>query len=224
MAVSTATVAALVQPEIDGVRLKRHPLELEASRSLQIAKRVGRRLVRWIRVLEREEVTLQRVVGRDPESGRDLFEDVKNAEGEPIMVPVLPDEDFRKSWDLYERTVRSLLAEQRMRYAMVREQPPITDEQYKRDLAELARDAVLNMPRAELEQLLRQRHVDIVANATNAQPTGQTSGAPAHGDDTEGTTAEGPHPSVSEADSSAGAPASESGNGDFLDFESGNDD
>jgi hypothetical protein len=156
-------IQGVATPTIEGVAFARAALQIEAQRSLGIARRVGRRLVRWLRETDRQEEVLERIVGRDPETGRDIREPVYTAEGKTILVPVLPTDDVRKAWDLYERTVRNLLSEQRARATMNdgKGAVPVDDATFDARLAELAKAAVLEMPRAELEAILRQRAIDV---------------------------------------------------------------
>ncbi len=161
-----AAIAGLASPNVGGVVLKRHPLELEAARSLSIAKRIGRRLIRWAAQVEGKETELERTIGRDPDTGVDIRETVKDpATGEAIMVPILPDKDFLASWELYERSVRNLLQEQRHRATMGTDKggQAMDDATFDAKIAELTRRAVLEMPKAELEALLRQRSIDVPA-------------------------------------------------------------
>lgn len=161
-------VPGVASPTLAGVKISRHPLEREAGRLNHIAHRVGQRLLRWIKAVEAApHIELRRVIGRDPESGLDLTEQVLDANKQPVLVPVLPDEDFRRSWDLYERTIRCLLIEQRQRAILApgKGGPPISDEEYERQLSKLARSTLLEMPKSELLDLLRERAIDVVTKA-----------------------------------------------------------
>ncbi len=170
--VALATVAA---PDVGGVKMARQALHFEAQRSLSIARRIGRRLGRWLTATDKQREQLTRVVGRDPETGREIREPILGEGGETLMGPILPDEEFRKSWETYERTVRNLLVEQRARAAMTPANgaPPMSDEAFQESIAQLARQAIMEMPRAELEDLLRSRHMAIVAGAANESGGGQ---------------------------------------------------
>lgn len=148
-------------PEVGGVTLRRHMLDLEASKLSAMAQRLGNRLRLWIRRMP--DVTAQRVIGRDPDSGRDLFDDILDAEGKTITVPWLPDRDFRETFEQYSKVVLGLLKEQRERAKLIGKQgaPPVSDDVFDAQLGELARAAVLEMPKAELELLIRQRAIDV---------------------------------------------------------------
>lgn len=211
--VALATVAA---PNVGGVQITRQALHFEAQRSLGIARKVGRRLVRWLIATDKKREPITRVVGRDPETGRELREEIHGEDGKPIMGPILPDEEFRKSWETYERTVRNLLVEQRARAAMTPANgaPPMSDEDFQASIAQLARQAVLEMPRGELEELLRARHVAIVAGATNE------SGGAVPKQDSAADSHEGPP-----AAPIAASPGVDGGaTPDLLDFGDGDDD
>lgn len=159
--------------------MARSQLQFEASRSLGIARRVGRRLMRWVKQIDGHEIELERIVGRDPETGVDIMETVYSndldvhGKRKPIMVPLLPSKDFLQSWELYERTVRNLLQEQRARAAMATKDGAVqvSDEVFDAQIAELARRAIVEMPRAELEALLKERRMNIVAGASAEVPS-----------------------------------------------------
>lgn len=166
-----ASGTAAIQGTASAVPLGRHRLQLEAQRHLGVVRRIGRRLANWLDRSKDLEVDLERIVGRDPESGRDLTELVTDADGKHVKVPLLPDADFRQNWELYERALRNLLAEQRARAALADKSPApqISDEVYEAQIAQLARKAVMEMPRAELEALLTARRMNIVQGATESR-------------------------------------------------------
>lgn len=226
--VALATVAA---PNVGGVQITRQALHFEAQRSLGIARKVGRRLVRWLIATDKKREPITRVVGRDPETGRELREEIHGEDGKPMMGPILPDEEFRKSWETYERTVRNLLVEQRARAAMTPANgaPPMSDEDFQASIAQLARQAVLEMPRGELEELLRARHVAIVAGATDSpNKASETTGTPTQeGDDETHTGGKMASRDASEHESASVASSRQGqaeGNGDLFDFGNGDGD
>lgn len=149
---------------IGGVALGRHRLQTEAKRSLRLVRTIGRRLVNWTTRTEGHEVELERVIGRDPETGVDIRETVKGSDGQAIMVPVLPDDGFRENWNLYERSLRNLLAEQRAREQMARASgaDELSDAEFEARLRELAEQAIREMPRDELERVLAARKLTII--------------------------------------------------------------
>lgn len=209
----TAALPSVATPTIEGVSLARHPLQTEAQRSLGVARRLGRRLMRWLKVTDKETTELERIVGRDPETGRNITEQVLSDDGKPIIVPILPDEEFRKTWELYERTVRYLLVEQRARASMGdgKGGPPMSDAAFEAQIRELAQRAVLEMPRAELDALLKQRRIDIAANASAVPERAKTSDTPASEDNGSAST-------VPEAANPASGAPEQDGNGGFLHF------
>lgn len=167
--------------EIGGVSVKRHPLTIEAGRLNAVAQRIGKRLIRWCLQTQGHEVELERVVGRDPETGVDIREPVLR-DGKPVLVPLLPDEDFRESWKLYQRTVSDLLVEQRERAKLGAKNPQTWDDAtFDARLAALAKQAVLAMPADELRDLLKQRALDIEATA-RAAPVVDTSASDSQSD------------------------------------------
>lgn len=164
--------------------MHRHPLEKQAGRLNEIASRVGRRLMVWIKQIEGQEQNLVRIVGRDIDSGRLITEDVLNRDGEVIKVPVLPDADFRENWKLYQKTVSELLTEQRHRAAMGAGKggQPLDDAKFEESLRELARQTVLEMSDADLAKLLAARkpakpvgEVEAAILARNEAPNGALS-------------------------------------------------
>lgn len=216
----TVALAGVATPDIGGVTITRSALHYEAQRSLGIARRVGRRLVRWLRTTDGQTEEISRVVGRDPETGRELREPILTADGASMFGPILPDEDFRKSWDLYERTVRSLLVEQRARalLAAADQTPQVPDDQFEAQIAQLARKAVMEMPRAELEALLTARRMSIVQGATESRES-PSPGEPAshRTESAEPDSPTAPQARMSPGGDDSGEPP------DLLDFESGND-
>jgi hypothetical protein len=167
-------LAPIENPDVGGVRFRKHPLEIEAGRLNQIAHRLGNRLLMWLRETEeqpekpgmarRPKMTkLTRVVGRDMESGRLLEDPVVDKDGNEMLVPILPNEDFRDTFKLYERAVRNLLVEQRARAAMGvgKGGAPLDDATFKAGLDELVRETIKSMPIAELRELLKARAIDV---------------------------------------------------------------
>ncbi len=117
----------------------------------------------WMRAIETKTTKLERVVGRDPETGRAIYELVHDQDGNTIEVPLLPDEDFRENWKLFEKTVVSILHEERERSKMLSKNgaPQISDEEFEAKLKDIARQAVLEMPADELKALLALRSIDV---------------------------------------------------------------
>lgn len=166
-------LAPIENPDVGGVRFRKHPLEIEAGRLNQIAHRLGNRLLMWLRETEEDGAPgkarkpkmtkLTRVVGRDMESGRLLEDPVVDKDGNEMLVPILPNEDFRDTFKLYERAVRNLLVEQRARAAMGAGKggAPLDDATFKAGLDDLVRETIKSMPIGELRELLKGRAIDV---------------------------------------------------------------
>lgn len=234
-------LSPIENPDVGGVRFRKHPLEIEAGRLNQIAHRLGNRLLLWLRETEEtpekpglarkpKMVKLERVVGRDMESGRLIQEPVTDKDGNEMLVPILPNEDFRDTFKLYERAVRNLLVEQRARAAMGAGKggAPVDDETFEREIAELARETIKNMPIGELRELLKARAIDV----DTASPNGdETSGNPARVDASENTSqlevdyrAPQVAPVHEATNQQSGAAHDADGNGGFLPGLMGDDD
>lgn len=136
---------AVATPGIDGVTLRRHILDREAAGLAKLAQRLGKRLRVWFRQTE--------------------------AKPEEERLPTLPDEDTRESMDLYRKCVTDLLKEQRERAKLADKNgaPMVDDSVFEAQIAQLARKAVMEMPRAELEALLTARRMSIVQGATESR-------------------------------------------------------
>jgi hypothetical protein len=80
----------------------------------------------------------------------------------------MPDEDWRENFRMYTVAVATLLKEQRERAKMVPGcgAPAMDDEAFDVEIRELARQAVFEMPKAELEVLIRKRAIDISGEPT----------------------------------------------------------
>lgn len=166
-------LAPIENPDVGGVRFRKHPLEIEAGRLNQIAHRLGNRLLLWLRETEEngppgkarkpKMVELTRVVGRDMESGRLLTEPVVDSTGATMLVPILPDDDFRETFKLYERAVRNLLVEQRARAAMGAGKggAPLDDAKFTAGLDALVRETIQQMPLSELREIIKARALDV---------------------------------------------------------------
>jgi hypothetical protein len=232
-------LAPIENPDVGGVRFRKHPLEIEAGRLNQIAHRLGNRLLLWLRETEEngppgkarkpKMVTLTRVVGRDMESGRLLTEPITDKDGAEMLVPILPDDDFRQTFQLYERAVRNLLVEQRARAAMGAGKggAPLDDEKFNAGLNQLVQETIKQMPLSELRELIKARALDVDSLSDKDE---KTSGNPASGAPPENVTVSysdtrntGVAMPVSEALSDSGA-ATRDGNGDFLPGLMGDDD
>lgn len=112
-------------------------------------------------------MSVQRVVGRD-ETGRDITVDVIDDQdtledgtpnpnkGSVLVLPWIPDSEWRETYELYGKTIMGLLKEQSTRAKLVLKNgaPPVSDEVFEASLRELAEKAIHEMPRAELEKLL----------------------------------------------------------------------
>lgn len=155
MSRASSKLSAVATPSVGGVSVKRHVLELEASSLAWIARRVGRRLARYLRNLpyEIQGHQLQFV------QGQAVPVPMLNALGEPIMVPALPDGEFRENWRWYQTSILGLLKEQRERAKLTPKNggAVLSDDEYQEALADLVRQSLAAMPDDELEQLLATR-------------------------------------------------------------------
>jgi hypothetical protein len=150
--------------DVAGVRIVRHPLEREAERLMGITNRLGARLRFWLRKVP-AEVPVMTGEGEDarPAIGPD---------GGQIMQPVMPDRDWRETYDLYQRSVLGMLKEQRERAKLVgagKGGLPLSDAEADAELAELVKASIREMPAEELQALLAERVID-VAPAPAAEP------------------------------------------------------
>lgn len=157
MSTDNAKPLTVRTPEIGGVTLRRHLLDREAAGLAKLAQRLGKRLRLWLKRMP--DVEAKRVVGRDPETGVNLEEPITGADGQPVIVPWIPDSDWRDNYDLYTKVVVALLKEQRERAKLVPKNgaTPVSDEVFEAQLKELAIKALDEMPRSELEKLLAER-------------------------------------------------------------------
>lgn len=126
-------------PEVAGVVVQRHTLDLEARRLSTLASRLGRRLKRTL-------------VALPPE--------------------IVPNEDWRKSFELYERTVINMLREQRERAKLAAKGggPPLGDAEFEAELAALAKETLEGMPEREFRALCAARLAQIDAESIEREP------------------------------------------------------
>ena len=143
---------SVAAPNVGGATIKRHPLEQEADRLMSLCGRLGKRLSLWLGRVPME-VQLYRNAGTDEQ------EPLYHPDGKPITVPGMPDRDWLETFDLYTRAVMGWAKEQRERAKLTPGKGglALSDAEYETELAELAKETVLAMPRAELETLLAQR-------------------------------------------------------------------
>jgi hypothetical protein len=162
-------------PDIGGVTLRRHILDREAASLAKSAQIIGRRVRRWLREMP-ETRPAMRLVGND-DKGFPIFEpwmvDAPDGSKVQLLEPVVPDKDVREAFDVYSKTILGLLKEQTARAKLKpgNGAPPVDDATFQRELAALAKEAVLSMPRSELEALLKQRPIDV--EAPSASPAEQ---------------------------------------------------
>lgn len=123
---------------------------------MAITSRLGGRLRYWLRGVP-AEVPIMRGYGEEATP-------VLDAKGEPVMQPVMPDKDWRETYDLYTKSVLGMLKEQRERAKLVAAGKgglPLTDAEADAELAELVRDSIRSMPPDELRALLAERVIDV---------------------------------------------------------------
>ena len=163
----------MTAPTIGGVQIRRHVLDLEAPSLAWLARRVGRRLQRWLKQ------TPDDIQGHQIEwvQGTPVSKPMLHADGSPVMVPCLPDADFRENWRWYQATILGLLKEQRERAKLTPKNgaPALSDEEYEAALREMIAETIRTMPAAELETLLEARKkpaiVDVSAPAPDKVPS-----------------------------------------------------
>ena len=163
----SAQVIAVATPIVGDVQIKRHALDVQAAQLVRITSKVGKRLKRWLNEMP-EDVACMRVVGSD-DRGKPIVEQMRDKDGNPLMEPFLPGEDFRESYRFYTTSVLGMLKEQRERAKLVKGAgaPPLNDDEYNAELELIEEQAVMEMSKERLEELLRKRGA-IDAQATEA--------------------------------------------------------
>lgn len=126
---------AVSTPEIGGVRIRRHPLDREASKLATLARRVRIRLERW---MEETEALCD-------DDGRS----------------VLPNFDMNATLNWYLKAVLGLLNEQRARAVLKDGKPPLSDVEFEAELRQLAEETLLRMSPEDFARLLATRPVDV---------------------------------------------------------------
>lgn len=129
-------------------------LSNELTRALGIAKRIGLRLERAIAEAP-EVVPMIRIVKDD--DGRPHNVPVLDAAGQSVMTPWLPDEEWRRNLAAHWKIVSTLVVEQREWTKLQPPEKPVDDATAAAELRLLAAEAIREMPRAELDRLLRER-------------------------------------------------------------------
>ncbi len=155
MSKAESKLPEVTTPVIGGVRITRHVLDLEAGSLAWLARRVGRRLQRWLKQCP-EEIQGFRIEWKQ---GQPVPVPMLHPNGEPVMVPALPDGEFRETWRWYQATILGLLKEQRERARLApgKGAPIISDEDYAVALRELVAEQVRTLPENELHELLAAR-------------------------------------------------------------------
>ncbi len=144
----------MATPEVGGVQVARHVLDVETERLLHLARRVGLRLRTWARQMPTERAAVLNIDGE--------WIPVLDDEGKPVMMPLIPDKEFRENAEWYSKSILGLLKEQRERAKLTPNNggAPIDDETFELELADLARQTIREMPEAELAKLLAERVPD----------------------------------------------------------------
>lgn len=158
----SAGMISVATPTIGDVQIKRHALDVEAASLTRMCSRVRKRLNRWLREMPTEIAAL-REMGKFDDRGKPILEPVCGPDGKPLLEPFLPGEDWRELFRWYQSATLGLLKEQRERAKLGagKGAPPVSDEVFEAEIRELAQAAVLEMPKAELEALLRMRAIDV---------------------------------------------------------------
>lgn len=135
-------------PELGGVAIRRHVLDIEAGNMMHLARRLGLRLRRWLRTMP-QDVPAVRMVR--VEGGGAVAVPICGPDGNQLMMPLLPDSEFRETAEMYERIVRGLLVEQRLRAVLKpNARPALTDDEAEAELAAYVR----SLPEAMRAELL----------------------------------------------------------------------
>lgn len=161
MSRAAAKLPSVATPSVGGVSVKRHVLDLEAAKFAWITRRLGQRLHRWMRN------TPEMIQGFQIEwtAQGPISKPILDEHGQPVMVPCLPDGEWRDSYKLYGQSLLGLLKEQRARAMLTAKTgaPPLTEEEYEASLRELVADTLRKMPQGELDELLAARkRVDVI--------------------------------------------------------------
>lgn len=116
---------------------------------VELAQPTTGAVMRW-HALSREAGALAKLAKRMGQRLRLWME--KNPE-------VMPDADVRFTFDMYTKAVLGLLKEQRERakLAMSSDAPVISDLEFEKQLRELAKRTIAEMPEAELQAMLEER-------------------------------------------------------------------
>jgi hypothetical protein len=157
-----AGMLAVATPVVGDVQIRRHQLDLEAGSLVRMCARIRKRLNRWLREMP-EEIAAMRDMGRVDDKGKPILEPVCGPDGKPLLEPFLPGEDWRELFRWYQTATLGMLKEQRERAKLQagKHKLPVDDATFDAQLHELARMAVLEMPKAELEALIRARAIDV---------------------------------------------------------------
>lgn len=151
----TSKLSSVTANSVGGVAIKKHVLELEASSFAWITRKIGRRLHRWLKATPDE---IQGHMSKW-EEGRLVTYPMLHADGSPVMVPCIPDQDFRETYRWYSSSVTNLLREQRERAKMGPKNggPALSDEDFEKGLQDLVAHAIRTMPETQLRELLQER-------------------------------------------------------------------
>lgn len=158
MARPASGMIAVATPIVGDVQIRRHQLDCEAAALANMCHKVRRRLNRWLKQMP-EEIAAMRAMGRIDDDGNPLLEPVCGPDGKMLLEPLLPGEDWRETFRWYQSAVLGLLKEQRERAKLVKGAgaPPLNDDEYAAELELIEQQAVLEMPKERLEELLRRR-------------------------------------------------------------------
>lgn len=169
---------------VGGTKIRRHTLEVETERLMNLTRRVGTRLRTWLMRMPEERAAMR----YDHETN--THHPLLDADGKQLTEPLLPDKDWIENAEWYSKTMLNLLREQRERAKMGAGKggPPLTDEEYEAELADLRRAAVLEMPADELRALLAMRPIDVGGSSSPpVQGSDDSPAAPASATEQAGT-------------------------------------
>lgn len=159
-------IGQVATPSVGGVNLpRRHVLDVETERLMNLCMRVGRRLRNWIRKMPEERAAMR----FDRETGTHY--PILDQDGKQVMEPLIPDRDWIENAEWYQRTLLSLLREQRERAKMTSGKggPALDDATFEDELRELARQTIREMPESDLRALLAERTIEVEPT----EPTGK---------------------------------------------------
>lgn len=152
-----AQLAAVATPDIGGVRVRRHVLEVETERIMNLVRKVGYRLRHWLRTMPEDRVAMR----FDRETNTHY--PVLDPNGNPLTEPLVPDKDWLENAEWYSKTMLGLLKEQRERARLAPKDGAlaIDDATLEAELDALTIERIKTMPEEEFRKLLAERAIEV---------------------------------------------------------------